>query len=65
MPLSAAHVATSLVYIKLKLLPSGGENCIISLQLAAVLLGLLSMYACEDCVYDAQLYRGTYRYIFI
>jgi len=32
-----------LVYIKLKLLPSGGENSAISVQLAAILLGFLSL----------------------
>lgn len=36
MPLFAAHVASSLVYIKLKLLPSGGENSIISVQLEVI-----------------------------
>lgn len=36
MPLFAAHVASSLVYIKLKLLPSGGENSIISVQLKVI-----------------------------
>lgn len=51
MPLFAAHVATSLVYIKLKLLPSGGENSIRSLQLDAILLGLPSVYVCEYCVF--------------
>lgn len=52
MPLFAAHVGTSLVCIKLKLLPSGGERGIISLQLEAILLGLLSLreHVCEYSV---------------
>lgn len=59
MPLFAAHVAISLVYIKLKLLPSGGENSIISLQLEAILLRLLSLYVCEYCVHLC-VYTHTY-----
>lgn len=70
MPLFAAHVATSLVYIKLKLLPSGGENSTTSLQREAILLGLLCVHVnivCTCvCVYIyMHLYGDRYRYICI